>query len=145
MRHSCKREATSQVYVKACRCTLQGSCVALRFWNRLLQTASPEVLSGQKSNLGQICREIVEKVLSHPWALGAPRPRYGLESIAHPSGVPIVDRADALRCERPVVVYTGSANRVDSVGRRKPRWAFSDYRALRNPSVLPPSSATLFT
>jgi hypothetical protein len=60
------------VYVKACICTLQGSCVALRFWNRLLQGGGPEVLSGLKSNLGQICGEIVEKVRSHPWRATTP-------------------------------------------------------------------------
>jgi len=46
MRHSRKREATSQVYVKAVYELYKVIALALRGWNRSLQGASPEVYGG---------------------------------------------------------------------------------------------------
>ena len=42
MRHSRKKEATSQVYVTAAYEHYKVIALALRYWNRFLQGASPE-------------------------------------------------------------------------------------------------------
>jgi hypothetical protein len=48
MRHSRKREATLQVYVKVAYELVKVIALALRYWNRFLQDSSPETYGDRR-------------------------------------------------------------------------------------------------
>jgi hypothetical protein len=48
MRHSRKREATLQVYVKVAYELVKVIALALRYWNRFLQDVSPEAYGDRR-------------------------------------------------------------------------------------------------